>query len=83
MSVDQWRSEMDLYYKYYDTYEACYHLLLCLTQSQLSSVHSRIHTVITEKAGVPNYVIQNKSGMNQMVLKPVLTRSHLYEGLIK
>lgn len=80
--MDQWENEMKLYYKYFDTYEASYHLLLCLTQSRTSNLHSRIVSVLTEKAGIQNYTIQSQNG-NMMVLSQNEAHSHLYEGLIK
>ena len=73
---------MKLYYKYFNTFEACYNLLICLTQSQSSNLHSRIVSVITEKSGIPNYSVHSTYG-NKMVLNQQGTRSHLYEGLIK
>lgn len=73
---------MKLYYKYFNTFEACYNLLICLTQSQTSNLHNRIVSIITEKSGIPNYTI-NTSHNNTMVLNRTATRSHLYEGLIK
>ena len=73
---------MKLYFSYINSYEACYNLLVCLTQSKASNLHSRIVHIIMDKSGIPNFGIDHQQG-NNMVLYRKETHSHFYEGLIK
>ena len=53
---------MKLYFSYINSYEACYNLLVCLTQSKASNLHSRIVHIIMDKSGIPNFGIDHQQG---------------------